>query len=78
MQKIRHWKEKQWRKVVYLAEYRLLNTRGAKVKRPSSVSQYKQCYNVLTVKHSARVMVWDCFSGSRKQGSYFFPKNMTQ
>ncbi len=72
--------EKQWRKVVYSDEstFRLLNSRGAKVSRPSSVSQYKQCYTILTVKHLARATVWDCFNSRRgRGGSYFFPKYTT-
>jgi transposase len=78
--KFKHWKEKDWRKVMYSDEstFRLVNSRGAKVRRPSTVSRYKHRYTIPTVKHSASVMVWGCFSGSKGRGGlYFLPQNTT-
>jgi hypothetical protein len=57
--------------------FRLVNSRGIKVRRISGISRYKQQY-IPTVKHSASVMVWGCFSGKRRRGGlYFLPKNCT-
>jgi hypothetical protein len=78
--KIRHWMEKQWRKVVYLDEstFRLLNSRGAKVSMPSSVSQQQAMLHNSDSKTFERAMVWDCFNSRRgRGGTYFFPKNTT-
>jgi hypothetical protein len=44
--------------------FRLVNSRGMKVPRPSVLNRYKQRFTVPTVKHSASVMVWGCFSGT--------------
>jgi transposase len=58
--------------------FRIVNSRGAKVRRPKTVSRYKHQYTIPTVKHSASVMVWACFSGSKERGGlYFLPKNTT-
>jgi hypothetical protein len=76
--KYRHWAFDQWRKVMFLDEstFRIVNSRGAKVRRPKTVSRYKHQYTITTVKHSASVMVWACFSGSKGRGGlYFLPKN---
>jgi hypothetical protein len=78
--KYRNWKEHDWRNVMYSDEstFRLLNPRGAKVRRPSNISRYKQRFTVPTVKHSPSVMVWGCFSGKLGRGGlYFLPPNTT-
>jgi transposase len=78
--KYRHWTVDQWRKVMFSDEstFRIVNARGAKVRRPKTVSRYKHRYTIPTVKHSASVMVWACFSGSKGRGGlYFLPKNTT-
>jgi transposase len=42
------------------------------------MSRYKHRYTIATVKNSASVMVWGCFSGSKDRGDlYFLPKNTT-
>ncbi len=57
---------------------RLINPRAAKVRRPSTVSRYKQRFTISTVKHSSSVMVWECFSCRKGRGSlYFLPKGTT-
>ncbi len=72
--KFKHWREKDWRKVMYLDRltFRFVNSRGAKVRRPSTVLRYKHRYTIPTVKHSARVMVYGCFSGSKGRGGLYF------
>jgi hypothetical protein len=58
--------------------FRLVNSRGIKVKRPSRLNRYKQRLTIATVKHSASVMVWGRFSGKKGRGGlYFLPKNKT-
>jgi hypothetical protein len=58
--------------------FRLVNSRGIKVKRPSRLNCYKQCLTIATVKHSASVMVWGRFSCKKGRGGlYFLPKNKT-
>jgi transposase len=78
--KYKHWKESDWEQVMFSDEstFRLVNSRGATVRRPSTISRYLQKYTIPTVKHSASVMVWGCFSGARGRGGlYFLPKNLT-
>ncbi len=56
----------------------LVNLRGAKVRWSSTRSLDKHPFTIPTVKHSASVMVWGCFSGSRGRGGYYFlTKNTT-
>ncbi len=56
--------------------FRIVNSRGAKVQRPKTVSRYKHQYTIPMVKHSASVMVWACFGGSHRIGGlYFLPIN---
>ncbi len=74
------WTPAQWENVMFSDEstFRLVNSRGIKVRRISGISRYKQRYTVPTVKHSASVMVWGCFRGKRGRGGlYFLPKNCT-
>jgi hypothetical protein len=54
-----HWNADQWRKVMFSDEstFRIVNSRGAKVQRPKTVSRYKHQYTIPMVKHSASVMV---------------------
>jgi hypothetical protein len=52
--------------------YRIVNSRGAKVRRPKTVSWYKHQYTIPKVKQSASVMVWACFGGSQEMGGLFF------
>jgi transposase len=78
--KYQSWSEKDWMKVMFSDEstFRLINPRAAKVRRPSTVSRYKQRFTISTVKHSPSVMVWGCFSGRNGRGSlYFLPKGAT-
>jgi transposase len=75
-----NWTPKQWENVMFSDEstFRLVNSRGMKVRRPSGLDRYKQRFTVPTVKHSASVMVWGCFSGKMGRGGlYFLPKNQT-
>ncbi len=57
--KFRHWKEKQWRDIMFSDEsnFRHVNSSGAKVRRPSFISRYKQRFTIPMVKHSASVKV---------------------
>jgi hypothetical protein len=71
---------KQWENLVSpnKSTFRLVNSRGMKVRRPSGLNHYKQRFTIATVKHSASVMVWGCFSGKKGRGGlYFLPKNQT-
>jgi hypothetical protein len=56
----------------------LVNSRGVTVRKPSTISWYLQKYTIPTVKHSASLMIWGCFSGARGRGGlYFLSKNQT-
>ncbi len=58
--------------------FRLVNSREKKVRRPGGLNCYKQHFTIPTVKHSASVMIWGCFSGKKGRGGlYFLPKNQT-
>lgn len=72
--KYRSWTEKQWRDVMFSDEalFRVVNSRGRMVRRPSTVCRYKQRYVVATVKHSPGLMVWGCFSAKKGRGGLFF------
>jgi transposase len=75
-----NWTPQQWENVMFSDEstFRLVNSRGRKVRRPMGLNRYKQRYTIPTVKHSASVMVWGCFSGKMGRGGlYFLPKNTT-
>jgi hypothetical protein len=52
--KYKHWMEKDWRNVMYFDEstFRVVNSGGLKVRRPSNISCYKQHYMIPTMKHS--------------------------
>jgi hypothetical protein len=43
-----------------------------KVRRPSTMSSYKQSYVTTNMKYSFSVMVWGCFSGKKGRVSLFF------
>jgi hypothetical protein len=66
--KCRHWTADQWRKVMFPDKSTswIVNARGVKVWWPKAISQYKHSYTILTVKHSASVMV-HCKSGQFKE-----------
>jgi hypothetical protein len=72
--KHRAWTETDWENVMFSGEstFRLVNPRSMKVRRPSTMSRYKQKFVVTNVKHSPSVMVWGCFSGKKGRGSLFF------
>jgi hypothetical protein len=55
-----NWTPKQWENVMFSDEFtfRLVNSKGMKVRRPSRLNHYKQCFNIPTVKHSASVKMW--------------------
>ncbi len=75
-----NWTPKQWENVMFSDEskFRLVNSRGIKVRRPSRLNSYKQRFTIPTVKHSAIVMVWGCCSSKNGRGGlYFIPKNQT-
>ncbi len=58
--------------------FRIVNSRGAKARRPKTISQYKHRYTIPTVRYSASVMVWACFNSSQGSGGlYFLLKNQT-
>jgi transposase len=58
--------------------FHLVNSKGTTVRRAKGISRYKQRYTIPTVKHSERVMVWDCFSRKKGRGGlYFLLKNPT-
>ncbi len=65
------WTETDWMKVMFSDEstFNLINPRAATVRRPSTMSRYKQRFIISTVKHSPSVMVWGCFSGRNGKGS---------
>jgi hypothetical protein len=72
------WTPKQWENVMFSDEstFRLVNSRGSIMRRSRGISRYKQRYTISTVKHSASVMVWGCFSGKKgRRGLSFLPKN---
>lgn len=74
------WTSDDWRKVMFSDEstFRLVNSRMVRVRRPSTLCRYKNKYTVKTVKHSASLMIWGCFSGRVGRGGLFFlPKNVT-
>jgi hypothetical protein len=78
--KYRDWKEQDWMNIMYsdASTFRLVNSRGAKVRRRSNISRYKQQFTIHTMKHSSHVMVWGCFSCKLERGGlYFLPFNMT-
>lgn len=78
--KFSSWTPEQWEKVMFSDEstFRLINPRGVIVRRPTTLCRYKHRYTISTVKHSASVMVWGCFSGTVGRGGlYFLPKNQT-
>ena len=78
--KYKHWSEHDWRQVMFSDEstFALVNARSETTRRAKTVNRYKHRYVVKTVKHSASVMVWGCFSGKRGRGGLFFlPKNTT-
>jgi hypothetical protein len=78
--KYRHLTEKDWEKVMFSDEstFRLINPRGVTVRQPRNISRCNRYYTITTVKHSASVMIWGCFSGARGRGGiYFLPKNTT-
>lgn len=73
------WTKEQWAKVMWSDEstFQLFPSQHVKVRRPSSASRYDPAYTSPTVKHSASVMVWGCFSGAVGRGGlYFLPKNV--
>lgn len=75
-----NWTEEDWTDVMFSDEstFRIVNSRGSTVRRPRTIDRYRQKYTVTTVKHSASVMIWGCFSGRRGRGGlYFLPKNQT-
>jgi hypothetical protein len=57
--------------------FRLTNPRAQKVRRPTLVKSYKQCYIVIHVKHLASVMVWGCFSAGDQGSLSFLPIKTT-
>jgi hypothetical protein len=67
------WAPKQWENIMFSDEltFRLVDSRGMKVRRPSRLNSYKQRFSIPTVKHSASVMVWGCFSGKKGQGGLY-------
>ena len=76
----RDWSAEQWNDVMFSDEstFRIVNPRSVTVRRPKTMSRYLQRYTVATVKHSASVMVWGCFSGKKGRGGlYFLPTNQT-
>jgi transposase len=78
--KYKNWSASQWRNVMYSDEstFCLVHARSATVRRNKAMSRYKHKVVLKTVKHSASVMVWGCFSGKRGRGGlYFLPKNCT-
>jgi transposase len=69
-----------WTKVMFSNEstFRIINSRGARVRQPSAISRYRRRYTIASVKHSASVMVLGCFSGKVGRGGlYFLPMNTT-
>jgi hypothetical protein len=63
-QKYKNWMERDWASVVFSDEltFRILNSRGATVRRLSTMDRYRQKYTVVTVKHFPSGMVWGCFN----------------
>ncbi len=53
----------------------LVNPRSVTVRRGKTMNRYKHKFVLKTIKHSANVMVWGCFSGKKGHGGlYFQPK----
>jgi transposase len=78
--KYRNWTSYEWRNVMFSDEstFSLVNSRSVTVRRSKTMCRYKHKFVVKTVKHSANVMVWGCFSGKMGRGGlYFLPKNCT-
>ena len=49
-----------------------------RVRRPRGSGRFNLKYTQRTVKHTAHVMVWGCYSGKQAKGTlYFLPKNET-
>ncbi len=58
--------------------FSLVNSRSVTVRRGKQMCRYKHWFVMKTVKHSASVMVWACFSSKKGRGGlYFLPKNCT-
>lgn len=75
-----NWSEQQWMDVMFSDEstFRIVNSRSVTVRRSKTMSRYKSKFTIPTVKHSAGVMVWGCYSGRVGRGGlYFLPKNVT-
>ncbi len=78
--KYRTWSSSNWRNVIFSDEstFSLVNSRSVTVRRNKTMCSYKHKFIVKTVKHSAHIMVWGCFSGRMGRGGLFFlPKNCT-
>jgi hypothetical protein len=74
------WTEEDWEQVVFSDEaiFRIINPRPQTVRRSRHMSRYLQKYTRKTVRYSAGVMIWACFSGKGGWGSiYFLPPNTT-
>lgn len=74
------WSVEEWRKVMFSDEstFRLVRGGVVHVRRPAGSNRFASKYCSSTVKHSASVMVWGCFSGLLGRGSiWFLPKGET-
>jgi hypothetical protein len=74
------WSSTDWRNVMFSdkSTFSLVNPRSVTVRRGKTMNRYKQKIVLKTVKHSANMMVWGCFSGKKGHGGlYFKPKNCT-
>ena len=72
------WTPERWRKVLWSDEsnFKIIESHLIRVRRPPRTHRHDPRYTIKTVKNSAWVMVWGCFSGVKGSGSlYFLPKN---
>jgi hypothetical protein len=69
--------EKNWETVMFSDEstFTIISPRGQMVRRKSLAGHYKQKFTIANIKHSASVMVCDCFSSCGS--TFFLPPRMT-
>ena len=73
------WTAADWANVMYSDESMFRCVRGTTnqmVRRPVGM-RYRSRYTVATVKFSASVMVWACFSAKGRGGLFFLPPKVT-
>lgn len=72
------WSEDNWKEVLFSDEsmFSQFGQKKNRVRRPRN-QRYVSRYTCPTVKKSAKVMVWGCFSAHGRGALYFIPQNET-